>query len=123
MKIQQKRPKTQERRAFENLSAHFECAENLSSIPKRTECCKWTEICSKDSHWFQFTASILKKLICAFAGKSTSIFTWDEHSQNSRRLLGSVPSSFSSPRSVEFSVRHYHQKKLKIFRFLSACHI
>jgi hypothetical protein len=39
-KVQQKRPKTQERRAFENLSAHFECAENLSSIPKRTECCK-----------------------------------------------------------------------------------
>jgi hypothetical protein len=36
----QKGPKTQERRAFENLSVHFECAENLSSIPKRTECCK-----------------------------------------------------------------------------------
>jgi hypothetical protein len=40
MKVQQKRPKTQERRAFENLSVHFERAENLSSIPKRTECCK-----------------------------------------------------------------------------------
>jgi hypothetical protein len=29
-----------ENRAFENLSAHFGCAENHSSIPKRTECCK-----------------------------------------------------------------------------------
>jgi hypothetical protein len=28
MKVQQKQPKTEERRAFENLSAHFGCAKN-----------------------------------------------------------------------------------------------
>jgi hypothetical protein len=39
-------PKTEEIRAFENLLAHFGCAKNPLSIPKRTECCKWTEICS-----------------------------------------------------------------------------
>jgi hypothetical protein len=40
IKVQQKRRKTEERRAFENLSVHFGCAENLPSFPKRTECCK-----------------------------------------------------------------------------------
>jgi hypothetical protein len=40
IKVQKKRLKTEERRAFENLSAPFGCAENPSSIPKRTECCK-----------------------------------------------------------------------------------
>jgi hypothetical protein len=30
MKVQQRRPKTEERRAFENLLAHFRCAENPS---------------------------------------------------------------------------------------------
>jgi hypothetical protein len=40
LKAQQNRPKTEERRAFENLLAHFGCAENLPSFPKRTECCK-----------------------------------------------------------------------------------
>jgi hypothetical protein len=44
--IQQKRPKTEERRAFENLYAHFGCAKNPLSIPERTECCKWAKICS-----------------------------------------------------------------------------
>jgi hypothetical protein len=33
---QQKRPKMEERRAFENLSAHFGCAENFPSNRKRT---------------------------------------------------------------------------------------
>jgi hypothetical protein len=40
IKVQQRRPKTEERRAFENLSVHFGCAENPPSFPKRTECCK-----------------------------------------------------------------------------------
>jgi hypothetical protein len=40
IKVQRKRPKTEERRAFENLSVHFGCAENLPSFPKRTECRK-----------------------------------------------------------------------------------
>jgi hypothetical protein len=35
-----KATKAEERRAFENLSAHFGCAKNPLSIPKRTECCK-----------------------------------------------------------------------------------
>jgi hypothetical protein len=40
IKVQQKRLKTEERSAFENLSVHFGCAENLPSFPKRTKCCK-----------------------------------------------------------------------------------
>jgi hypothetical protein len=34
MKAQQKRPKTEERRAFENFLAHFGCAENPSRQSK-----------------------------------------------------------------------------------------
>jgi hypothetical protein len=35
IKVQQKRPKTEERRAFENLSVHFGCAENLSALSEK----------------------------------------------------------------------------------------
>jgi hypothetical protein len=34
MKAQQKQPKTEERRAFENIPAHFGCAKNFPSNPK-----------------------------------------------------------------------------------------
>jgi hypothetical protein len=37
MKVHQK---AEERRAFENLLAHFGCPENHSFIPKRMGCCK-----------------------------------------------------------------------------------
>jgi hypothetical protein len=35
IKVQQKRPKTEDRRAFENLSVHFGCAENLSALSEK----------------------------------------------------------------------------------------
>jgi hypothetical protein len=42
MKAQQKRPKMEERRAFENLLAHFECAENPSCQSK-----KWQSVANE----------------------------------------------------------------------------
>jgi hypothetical protein len=35
MKAQQKRPKTEERKAFENLSAHYGCAKKSSRQSKK----------------------------------------------------------------------------------------
>jgi hypothetical protein len=47
--------------------AHFGCAENPSSIPKRTECCKWIEICSNDFWFFRVVPRAYYGATCYFA--------------------------------------------------------